>query len=128
MASARSKLKRAIDTVFSQYIRKRDANFNGWVECCTCGKPEHWEDVDAGHFQLRDRMATRYDEQNVHAQCRRCNRFRDGEQFIMGQYIDQKYGEGVADRLRQKANKGAKLSMQDLQEIKTHFQKLLKTV
>lgn len=86
---------------FSLYIRVRDAApFTGIVICCTCGRPKHYKEVDAGHFvPWKSGNAVRYHEQNVHGQCKACNGFEQGSQYAYGQFIDKKYGPGTADRL-----------------------------
>lgn len=88
-----------LDKVFSEYIRLRDANPQGLCFCITCNRPFNWREGDAGHYVQRDRLATRYDEKNVHAQCKYCNRFRSGEQYNHGVAIDKKYGDGTAKKL-----------------------------
>lgn len=88
-----------LDKIFSEYIRLRDANRQGICFCITCGRPFYWKNGDAGHYVQRDRLATRYDEKNVNAQCKYCNRFRSGEQYIHGVEIDKKYGNGTAQRI-----------------------------
>ena len=88
-----------LDKVFSEYIRLRDANRQGICFCITCDRPFLWNEGDAGHYVQRDRLATRYDEKNVHAQCKYCNRFRSGEQYIHGVKIDKMYGEGTAQKI-----------------------------
>jgi hypothetical protein len=79
-----------------------------WVcVCATCNKPFVYRDKDgrrytviqAGHFMSRTLGATRYDERNVHGQCSYCNKWRSGEQYKMGMYIDTKYGPGTAAKL-----------------------------
>jgi len=105
-------LMRKADTIFSKYIRQRDSigynetlgsNFN---KCCTCGriKENTGGMIHAGHFQKRANMATRYDEQNVNAQCKKCNSFEGGRDFEYGMFIDEKYGPGTAVKLYNKAN------------------------
>ena len=37
-----------LDKIFSEYIRKRDADENGYVKCCTCPTVEHWKEMDCG--------------------------------------------------------------------------------
>ena len=74
--------KTKIDKVFHEYVRRRDAdNDSGYCKCISCNKPIHFTESDAGHFIGRGALATRYDEQNVHAQCRKCNRFQYGRQI-----------------------------------------------
>lgn len=95
----RKKLIATLDRWFSKFIRLRDSDSNGICRCITCGKPDHWKEVDAGHFVSREKMVVRYDERNVHAQCYQCNRFKSGNQFEHGKAIDRKYGPGTADTL-----------------------------
>lgn len=105
MRNSRNKslaMKKA-DKYFSEYIRLRDSDHTGHAECITCGKRAHISEMDAGHFIDRSHKATRYDEQNVNAQCRTCNRFQSGRQFEHGRAIDLKYGQGTADELLQKS-------------------------
>ena len=68
----RSTLIRKLDRIFSEYIRKRDTNHKGQVECISCQKTFQYKEVDAGHFISRKYLRTRWDEKNVHGQCRRC--------------------------------------------------------
>jgi hypothetical protein len=92
-------LMKKLDNVFSKYIRLRDADKNGVCRCITCGGFFPWNRGDAGHFVSRDKKAVRYDVRNVNFQCPYCNRFRSGEQYIYGEAIDKKYGEGTAKEL-----------------------------
>ena len=73
--------KNRIDPIFSEYIRRRDAdNDSGYCACVSCNKPIHFTESDAGHFLSRQKLATRWDERNVYSQCRKCNRFEYGRQ------------------------------------------------
>lgn len=70
-------LKRTLDKVFSKYIRLRDAlittGTKTYARCITCKERKDIRYMDAGHFVGRGAGATRYDERNVHAQCKKCN-------------------------------------------------------
>lgn len=92
-------LKGKLDDIFSLFIRMRDANDDGNIVCPTCNTMHHYKKVDAGHYITRGDNAVRWDEQNVHAQCKRCN-LRGGEQHLMGLFIDKKYGNGTTDMLQ----------------------------
>ena len=86
--------KNKIDKVFHEYIRRRDADNNtGNCDCISCGKTIHFSESDAGHFISRKYLITRYDERNVKAQCRKCNRFEYGRQYeysiALGQELSQ---------------------------------------
>jgi Bacteriophage Lambda NinG protein len=95
-----SKLKKELDRVFSIFIRERDSNEYGHGSCVTCGLNKHWREMDAGHYMPRQDLATRWDEHNVHLQCKKCNGFRSGEPEKMAAYIDSYYGHAESERLR----------------------------
>ena len=40
-------------------------------------------------------MATRFDEYNCAAQCKKCNAFEQGRDTDFAQYISQQYGAGI---------------------------------
>jgi len=87
------------DNWFSNFIRLRDIVGDGNIICITCGTLHYWKNSDCGHYMDRGKPMTRFNEQNAHAQCVSCNRFRDGEQSIHGKMIDKKYGGGTSDKL-----------------------------
>ena len=102
LTSKKSSLTRAknlADKYFSLYVRQRDADENGMVKCCTCGKRGHWKDFDCGHFMSRRYEATRFEEKNTGVQCTGCNIFSQGKQFEFGKYLDERYGEGTAENM-----------------------------
>lgn len=95
----RSLAMKKADKYFSEYIRLRDTGPGGFGYCITCNKKAHISELDAGHFIDRSKKATRYNENNVNAQCITCNRFQSGRQYEHGKAIDKKYGKGTADKL-----------------------------
>ena len=92
------KLKK-LDTVFSEYIRRRDADMNGEVQCCTCSTKKHWKKMDCGHWIRRGYLGVRFDERNAHAQCVSCNQFLAGNPEKYDRFIINKYGMEVFDEL-----------------------------
>lgn len=113
---SRKGLVKKLDKVFSIYIRTRLAKENQ-VQCVTCGVRKHWKEVDAGHFVSRRHYATRWNPQNVHVQCKSCNGFHGGQNYIMGKYIDKTYGEGTADELITMSRQIKKFTDQDLKDL-----------
>ena len=99
MATSRQKLVKDLDKVFSRFIRMRVSDDSGYSECFTCGKTAKWKEGDAGHFMGRGAFATRWDEKNVQFQCKRCNIFRHGEQYLFSVNLNREYGEGTSDSL-----------------------------
>ena len=109
-----------LDKVFSEYIRKRYAK-NGIAECVTCGKKDHWKNLQAGHFMSRKHYATRWDEENVEVQCMACNVYRYGEQYLFAKHL----GEEKADELLAKSRTMVKLKDWELQDMIEIYKKKL---
>lgn len=116
----RAQLIKKADKYFSLAIRYRDGYKQGgawFVECITCNKHLPLRSIHAGHFQSRRYMATRYDDENVNAQCAGCNTFNHGEQYKYGVALDFKYGRGTAEKLHKLARSTTKLKTWDLEQI-----------
>jgi len=92
-----------LDVLFSKFVRLRDADSDGLVRCCTCGKVDHWKKRQCGHFMSRRHLATRWEEKNTGSQCVSCNIFKQGEQVEFAKYLDKRYGEGTAEAMRIKS-------------------------
>jgi hypothetical protein len=118
---SRSKLVKLADKVFSEFIRRRNANELGITECFTCGKIDHWKKLQCGHFQSRKHYNTRWNETNCQVQCAGCNVFRYGEQYKFGLYLNKKFGGNISEKLMQDARKTIKLSNFEIQEIIDHY-------
>tara|TARA_B110000908_G_scaffold87244_1_gene104173 strand:- start:207 stop:596 length:390 start_codon:yes stop_codon:yes gene_type:complete len=123
---SRSKVVKLLDSVFSQYIRQREA-VNEIATCFTCGKRDHWKRLQNGHFQSRKHYSTRWDETNCQVQCAGCNVFKYGEQFLFGQNLDIKYGLGTSNDLYIKAKKTVKISTVELQDMIKHYKSFVVT-
>ena len=110
--------KNKIDKPFHEYIRRRDADNNtGYCGCISCGKKVHFTETDAGHFIGRQHLATRYDERNVHAQCRKCNRFEYGRQYEYSISL----GKKLSNQLLKKSRGVLKLTDQEWQAIYDNY-------
>ena len=120
----RKTLINKLDRIFSEYIRKRDANKQGFVKCITSGKKYHYTEVDAGHFISRKEMSTRWNEDNVWAQSRFENRFRYGNLWIYGQALEKKK-KGLPKHLYKLSKETVKYSIADLQELIDKYKKKL---
>ena len=110
--------KNKIDKVFHEYIRRRDADNNtGNCDCVSCGKTIHFSESDAGHFISRKYLITRYNERNVNAQCRKCNRFEYGRQYEYSIAL----GQELSQELLQTSRSMVKYTDADWQEIFKEF-------
>ena len=126
MPTTISKLKKKLDVLFSQYIRRRNADHLGRVKCFTCGIEKHWKEQQAGHFQSRSHHSTRWDEVNVQVQCVKCNMYRQGEQYKFGLYLDDRFGDGTAEELEYRAKTIIKLNRVDYEEAIERYKQKIK--
>ena len=110
----RSYYVKKLDAVFSQYIRLRKADPNGYVACVTCGKMAHWKEMQCGHYETRGSYGTRWDEENCHVQCYGCNVARKGNYPAYSRYLIQVYGADILDKLAYKAQNSPKLNTGEL--------------
>tara|TARA_R110002072_G_scaffold1891_6_gene15733 strand:+ start:83 stop:493 length:411 start_codon:yes stop_codon:yes gene_type:complete len=119
-----SKLKKELDKWFSLYIRLREANEYGMVQCFTCGVVRGYKDgMQNGHFQSRKHLATRFDEENCQVQCIKCNMYSQGEQFKFGINLDAKYGEGTSKELEFLARTTFKISRAEYEYNISYYKK-----
>ena len=123
----RTKVVKDLDSVFSEYIRRRNAK-NEISTCVTCGKKDHWKKLQAGHFQSRKHYATRWVETNVQVQCSGCNVFKYGEQYKFGKWLDSNISEGKSDDLLNKAREIVKFSTAELEEMILEYKKKINSL
>ena len=89
-----------LDTIFSQYIRRKDA-INEIAECITCNKRDHYKKLQCGHFMSRSHYSTRWLETNVGVQCYSCNITSQGMQYRFSQYLGDKLSEEMYIKSKQ---------------------------
>jgi len=81
------------DKWFSLFIRIRDTQEDGYCRCITCGRVVTPKECDCGHYVKRQHLATRFSEENCHAQCKRCNAFEQGRDAEYRRKLVEIYGE-----------------------------------
>ena len=116
------------DKWFSLFIRLRDSDSNGYARCCTCGKVAHFKDMDAGHFVNRQFKALRFNEKNVNGQCRKCNRFCEGNIPEYSLFMIKKYGKGTTETLIATKNIYTKMGSFEIEQIAKHYRKKAKAL
>lgn len=115
-----AKLKKDLDAVFSQYIRKRDGG-----RCFTCGKIDDVKKMQNGHFVQRHYLATRYDERNNHCQCIGCNLFKNGNMAEYAERLCKKYGPEILEQLNLKKHSLVKYNRAWYEEQIAYYKGLL---
>lgn len=115
-------LKNKLDRIFSEFIRLRDSDANGYCRCISCGKIQYWREVDCGHYVNRGHMGTRFSERNCNAQCRKCNRFDEGCNIGYTRGLIAKYGIKVINELDAKKHNYTHLTSFDYEVLIKHYQ------
>lgn len=98
---ARAWTKR-IDLVFQKWVKLNDTNKEGYGTCCTCNKPLHYKEANAGHYQPRQFRGTRWHEENVRLQCIYCNQWLAGAQYAFAKFLGFKKADELEELSRVK--------------------------
>lgn len=114
-------LIKKLDKIFSQFIRLRDADENGYCTCITCGRVKHWKEVDCGHFIKRQYMSTRFNEMNCHAQCKHCNAFEQGADVKYRAALIKLYGKNEVLKLEWLKGQTIKFTKSELELLIKHY-------
>lgn len=70
-------------------------------------------------------MSTRWEEKNVQFQCKRCNGFRSGEQYLFSLKLDAVYGDGTAEEMLRMSKTLRKFSREELESMYHHYKRLV---
>ena len=110
-----------LDTIFSKYIRLRDAMPSGMFRCISCGQIKPISQADCGHFHSRIHMSTRFDEDNCHAECRFCNRFSADHIIGYRENLIKKIGGQRFALLEVKAHQSYKYSHFEIEQLIKYY-------
>jgi hypothetical protein len=119
-------LIKKLDKVFSEFIRRRDADENGIGTCITCGRRKEWKYMDCGHYIKRQHMNTRFDEMCCQGQCKHCNNFEQGADAKFRAALVKKYGEEAVLLLEYRGKLTKKWSRFELELLIDKYKNLLK--
>ena len=108
-------------TVFNKYIRLRDKG----KPCVSCGCQITGR-VNASHYySAGGHFAVRFDEDNVHNSCIKCNMYLSGNLEEYGRRLPERIGHERFEALKQRANQTSKYSVDELKElIKVYKEKI----
>jgi len=109
-------MKDKLDTIFSKYIRLRDTDEYGRGGCFTCGNNFHYDDLECGHFRSRRNLATRWHQDNAHAQCRECNQ-KDDAAAMMIAMLAQDGGMKAAMEIVEMSHVSPKFTQDDYMDM-----------
>ena len=110
---------------FQRYVRMRDAN----LPCISCGSDT--EMVDGGHYKKAELYrGVIFDEMNVNSQCRKCNKFLNGNEANYRTGLVERFSETDVLNLEQRANetRAYPWSRSELLAIKDKYREKCKAI
>lgn len=119
---------RKLDTVFSEFIRLRDSKPYGFqaFRCIACGQIKPFEQMDCGHFVGRTHMATRFNEDNCHGECRACNRMSADHMIYYQRNLVEKIGQERVDLVLALGRQSKKWSAWELEQLTEYYKQQIK--
>lgn len=85
---------------FNQYIRQRDSD-GDYFQCISCQEWKSVSQMNAGHFMSAGHhTVVRFDENNVHGQCIKCNCHLHGNLISYQDNLVKKIGQEELDRIK----------------------------
>jgi hypothetical protein len=82
--------------LLQRYVRLKASDDNGYAQCVTCNKIDHYKNLQGGHFIPRGRTIFKLFEENIHPQCAHCNCWGMKQAHYVlkyRQYMVDTYGE-----------------------------------
>lgn len=114
------KLIKSVQALANKYARLRDCDGTGGAGCISCGKWFPYEELDGGHYIPTTTSSTRFNEENIHGQCWKCNRFLHGNLRGYFRGLEKKLGRERLDALEASAT-SRKWTRLELEELKTYY-------
>lgn len=108
--------------LFSEYVRRRDADAGGTEHCYTCGTPKFWKELQCGHAIPGRHNAVLLDEEICRPQCPRCNVFMGGRYEIFATKLIKERGMDWWEKKLFGSRGVVKLSRADMEVIISTYQ------
>lgn len=123
-------LKKKAWKLFSEWVRRKAADYKETAACVSCGSVIPWKTGDAGHFIPKSRGLVYYfHEKNVHFQCKVCNIWNKEQAKIRYTlYMQNKYGPNIVQELEELSLHPAKYSRVDYEVMIETFKMRLENL
>ena len=112
-----SALKKKCWAVFSEYVRRKDADVGGTVNCVTCGKLMFWKDAHAGHAIPGRHNAVLFDEEIVKPQCPQDNLYKGGMYHVFVTKLIKENGMEWWEKKLEDSRKIVKYTRTDIEDL-----------
>ncbi len=100
--------------LLQRIVRIKAADGEGYCSCVTCGKTQHWKEMQGGHFISRVKTIHKLCEENIHPQCKQCNGPLRGNVVAYTMYMIDTYGREHVDEMEATKNNGSKWYRADI--------------
>jgi len=121
-------LKKRAWKMFSEFVRRRDADKDGFVSCFTCGERMLWKESHAGHAIPGRHNAVLLDPDIVKPQCPRDNVFLGGRLHVFATRLIKERGLEWWEEKLSNSRKAVKFSRSDLENTINLYKKKLETL
>lgn len=117
-------------TALQLLTRMKAADDNGYAQCVTCGKKDHYKELQGGHFIPRAHTKWSLDQRNVWSQCRYCNLWGMKSGGTAAQaytvFMIDMFGKDFVDEMIRTKSEPVKLYKTDYEEILAELNEQLK--
>lgn len=118
--------KRKLWPIFSEYIRRKDADQYGMVKCISCSTIAPWKDLQAGHCLPKSLgLSIYFDERNVKPQCATCNLTLQGNQYQFMRALEAIYGSDISEELNEQRRHIRQIKAWEFEEMIDNYQEKL---
>jgi hypothetical protein len=120
-----SQLKKSVQALANKYARLRDCRGTGGACCISCGEWKIFAELDGGHYIPTTISSTRFNEDNINAQCHQCNRFLHANLRGYFRGLEKKLGRERLDALEASAGP-YKWTRPELEDLKLYYKQKIK--
>jgi hypothetical protein len=114
-----------LQQLVQKYARLRDCGgMDGKANCISCNRLFKYEELDGGHFIPKTSSSVMFDERNINAQCRKCNRFLSGNSRHYSKGMVKKYGQATVDELESLEFTPRKWTTEEIYNLIEKYKKL----
>jgi hypothetical protein len=116
--------------LLQRLVRLKASDDNGYCQCVTCGKTDHYKAMQGGHFIPRGRTILKLHEKNINPQCPGCNQWGMKQAHYVLKYREwmvDMYGERKVKAMEKLAWRTApKIDRQDVLALQKDLKEQIK--
>ena len=116
--------------LLQRYVRLKASDDNGYCQCVTCGKVDHYKAMQGGHFYSRRHTVFKLFEENISPQCAVCNLYGMKTTKIQEAYriyMEDMYGARRIRAMQRLAwRKPPKFNRQDVLDLQKEYREQIK--